>query len=120
MPYHGISIRYSFDDETAASTRTAQYFEMIGHRAIWQNGWKALTLHTKGGPFDDDPWQPYHLAEDFSECEDLAAHEPERLAELVALWWREAERYDVFPLDDRYLSIRASTYSGSRLAPQPP
>lgn len=110
MPYHGVSMRYSFDGTEVRSERTTQYFEMIGHRAIWHDGWKALTLHKKGGPFDDDPWQLYHVEEDFSECVDLANREREKLSELVELWWREAERYDVLPLDDRYLSVRTSTY----------
>ena len=110
MPYHGVSMRYSFAAPEAASARPTQYFEMIGHRAIYHDGWKALTLHSKGKPFDDDPWELYHVAEDFSECVDLAAEEPEKLRELAALWEREADRYQVFPLDDRYLSVRTSTY----------
>lgn len=110
MPYHGVSMRYSFGSADTGSKRSTQYFEMIGHRAVWHDGWKAITLHRKGEPFDDDPWELYHVAEDFSECHDLAASEPEKLAELVDLWWREARRYQVLPLDDRYLSVRTSTY----------
>ena len=110
LPYHGVSMRYSFSAPDAPSTRSTQYFEMIGHRAIYHDGWKALTLHTKGGPFDNDPWELYHVAEDFSECRDLAAEAPEKLGELAELWEREARRYGVFPLDDRYLSVRSSTY----------
>ena len=110
MPYHGVSMRYSFDAPETPSTRTTQYFEMIGHRAVWHDGWKAIALHTKGGPFDDDPWELYHVAVDTAECHDLAAQEPEKLAELIDLWWREAAAYQVLPLDDRYLSVRTATY----------
>ena len=52
-------------------------------------------------PFEDDVWELYHVAEDFSECDDLAAQEPERLAALVDLWWEEARKYQVLPLDNR-------------------
>jgi arylsulfatase len=74
---------------------------MLGHRGIWHRGWKAVTHHESGIPFDDDKWELYHLDEDFSECSDLAADEPKRLKEMVDLWWAEAERNGVLPLDDR-------------------
>ena len=74
---------------------------MLGHRGIWQRGWKAVTHHDRGTPFDDDKWELYHLDEDFSEYDDLAAAEPKRLKEMVDLWWAEAERNGVLPLDDR-------------------
>jgi hypothetical protein len=71
-------------------------------------GWKAVTRHVHGVSFDDDRWELYHVAEDPSECRDLAAHEPEKLRELIDLWWREAEEYGVLPLDDRGLALFAS------------
>jgi arylsulfatase A-like enzyme len=90
-----------------------QYFEMFGSRAINHRGWKAVAFHPVGplyddgldpnASFDDDVWELYHVAEDLSETEDLAAEHPERLAELVELWWREAERNQVLPLDNRVL-----------------
>jgi arylsulfatase len=90
-----------------------QYFEMFGSRAIYHCGWKAVTFHPVGpmyddglnpnAPFDDDVWELYHVAEDLSEVNDLAAAEPERLAAMIALWWEEAERNDVLPLDNRPL-----------------
>jgi arylsulfatase len=101
MPVHGISLAPTFDDAGAKLARGPQYFEMLGHRGVWSDGWKAVTHHAPGTPFDDDRWELYHLEGDFSEYEDLADKEPERLKAMVALWWAEAERYGALPLDDR-------------------
>jgi hypothetical protein len=101
MPVHGVSLVSAFNDPAAPIERGAQYFEMLGHRGIWKDGWKAVTHHRPGKPFDDDRWELYHLAEDFSECADLAEASPERLKALVDLWWTEAERHGVLPMDDR-------------------
>ncbi len=101
MPVHGTSLAYTFADPDARGRRRRQHFEMAGHRAIWVDGWKAVTFHPASSSFDDDRWELYHVAEDFSELDDLAAEEPERLEQLVAAWWEEAERYGVLPLDDR-------------------
>ncbi|HLK26928.1 MAG TPA: sulfatase-like hydrolase/transferase, partial [Caulobacteraceae bacterium] len=101
MPMHGTSLAPALESATAAPARGAQYFEMLGHRGIWRDGWKAVTRHAPGQPFESDRWELYHLAEDFSEYEDLAEREPERLAALRALFNEEAERNGVFPLDDR-------------------
>ncbi len=110
MPHHGASIREVLDDGSSDAARDRQYFEMIGHRAMWRQGWKALARHRRNEPFEDDPWELYHIDSDFSECRDLASEHPERLAELVSQWSEEAARYSVFPLDDRYLAVRASTF----------
>jgi arylsulfatase len=75
---------------------------MFGHRGLWKDGWKAVAYHPPGRPFDDDVWELYHLDQDFSETEDLAARHPEKLASLIADWWSEAERCQVLPLDDRF------------------
>jgi len=103
LAIHGTSLAYSFARERATepTRKQVQYFEMFGHRGIWAAGWKAVSYHPKGGDFDDDVWELYHLDEDFSEVNDLAQAMPEKLEEMVALWWAEAERYDVLPLDDR-------------------
>ncbi|MCQ3804694.1 MAG: arylsulfatase [bacterium] len=110
MPYHGASIRGVLDDAGSSHPRDRQYFEMIGHRAMWQDGWKALARHRRNEPFEDDPWELYHIDSDFSECRDVATEHPDRLADLVRQWSEEAGRYSVFPLDDRYLAVRASTF----------
>ena len=98
MPVHGTSLATALTDPNAATARTTQYFEMLGHRGIWHRGWKAVTRRGCG-MLDDGGL--YHLDEDFSECSDLAADEPKRLKEMVDLWWAEAERNGVLPLDDR-------------------
>ncbi|MGI8970751.1 MAG: sulfatase/phosphatase domain-containing protein, partial [Dehalococcoidia bacterium] len=100
QPVEGVSLRYSFDAPAAPTAKGTQYFEMLGHRGIWKDGWKAVTWHRPGTAFDDDRWELYHVEEDFSECNDLAAELPEKLRQLVDLWWEEAEKYRVLPLND--------------------
>ncbi len=80
--------------------RATQYYENNGQRAIYHDGWKALTLHKKGDPYEKDVWQLYHVAEDFSEKNDVAAKYPEKVKELEKLWEKEARKYGVFPMTD--------------------
>ena len=97
-----------------------------GRRAIYHDGWKAVTYHPVGpiygdglrnsAPFEDDVWELYHVAEDVSEAHDRAAELPEKVAELVALWWDEARRNDVLPLDNRVLD--AMVHKHDRRRPQ--
>ncbi len=101
MPLHGASIAPTFHHANAPSPRETQYFELHGHRALWHNGWKAVTFHQSDTSFDDDHWELYHLADDFSESNDLAQQHPQKLAELRDLWWREARAYGVLPLEGR-------------------
>jgi arylsulfatase A-like enzyme len=106
-PIDGTSFAYTFDAPDVPERHDTQYYEMFGCRAIYQRGWKAVTYHPIQDPaqtFDDDRWELYDVTRDPSECHDLAAREPERLRELVALWWAEAERHQVLPLDNRALS----------------
>jgi arylsulfatase len=110
IPIAGESLAYTFDAPDAPDAKQVQYFEMMGHRAIYSNGWKAVTRHPPGVPFDDDIWELYHLAEDRSECTDLAATMPEKVVELVGLWWSEAEEYGVLPLDDRTIELFFTRY----------
>ena len=105
MPVTGTSMAYAIGDASAESRKTVQYFEMHGHRGIYHEGWKAVTKHDPGTPFDDDRWELYHVAEDRSECHDLAAEMPEKLAEMIEIWWREAEEHGVLPLDDRGIEL---------------
>jgi len=110
-PIEGTSAVYLLDDPGAPERHTTQYFEMLGSRGIYHDGWKAVTFKPIGpmyddgidpdAPFDDDVWELYHVATDLSETEDLADREPERLAALVALWWEEARKFQVLPLDNR-------------------
>ncbi len=100
LPIHGTSMRSSFDAERPSS-RTTQYFETAGNRAVVADGWKAVAAHAPGTAFDDDDWELYEMATDVSEVHDRAAAHPEVLARLQRLWWEEAERFGVLPLDDR-------------------
>ena len=101
MPIHGASILSAFSDPQAKPARPVQYFEMGGDRGLWLDGWKAVTHHARGTPFEKDRWELYHLDEDFSEYHDLAEREPDRLKAMVERWWQEAEAHGVLPLDDR-------------------
>jgi arylsulfatase len=108
QPMDGVSMAYSFDDASAPNRKQRQYYEMFGNRAIWADGWKAVTLHAKRMPwdvnvvlpFEDDEWELYHVAEDFSEAKNLAKQNPEKLEELIAIFDEEAWKYNVYPLYD--------------------
>ncbi len=107
-PMAGVSMEYSFADAAAPGTRQTQYFETGGHRALYHDGWVAASFH--GAPwvltgsvgFEDSVWELYNIEEDFSQAHDLAAENPEKLAELQALFDEEAQKFDVYPLDDRF------------------
>jgi arylsulfatase len=117
MPVTGTSLAYSFVDAAASSRKTVQYFEMVGHRAIYSDGWKAVTRHQMGTSFDDDRWELYHVAVDRSEVNDLAEAEPERLQSLIDLWWEEAEKEGVLPLDDRGVELFGARFEDRTIHP---
>ena len=110
IPVSGVSLHYTFAGPDEPSHKRVQYFEMMGHRGIYADGWKAVTRHQPGVPFEDDDWELYHLDQDRSECRNLAADHPEKVAELIELWWREAEEYGVLPLDDRTIELFFTRY----------
>lgn len=110
----GASFAYLLGDGGAdePGRHETQYFEMFGSRAIYHNGWKAVTFHPVGPLYDDqnpndsfdhDVWELYHVADDLSETRDRARERPELLAALIELWWREARQNQVLPLDNRAL-----------------
>src|SRR6201994_539785 len=102
--FDGVSMRYSVDDPSAPSARKTQFYSMLGSRGIWHDGWKAVTTHpTLSGwsDFNDDTWELYHTDVDRAELHDLAAEHPEKVRELVNLWYAQAGENDAFPLDDR-------------------
>jgi arylsulfatase len=103
---------YSFDDAKAAERHETQYFEMFGNRGIYHKGWTAVTKHrtpwetgadVKPPAFDDDVWELYDTTSDWTQAHDLAAEHPDRLHELQRLWLIEAVKYNVVPLDDRFV-----------------
>ena len=118
-PLEGMSMAYSLTDAAAPTPKTVQYFEMLSHRAIWAAGWKAVTTHWStafsfqygitdhelhDGDFDADVWELYKIDDDFSEVNDLARENPEKVRELQDLWWAEAGKYQVLPLDDNLIA----------------
>jgi arylsulfatase len=107
-PMEGVSLAYAFDDPAAPERHETQYFEMVGNRGIYHRGWTAVTKHatpwlaTATLPaLEDDTWELYDTSADWSQAHDLAAEQPERLAELQRLFLDEAGRYGVLPIDDR-------------------
>ncbi len=106
-PFNGVSFLYSFDDAKAADRHTTQYFEMFGNRAIYHEGWVAATRHSipwvmaKLPPLTEDVWELYHVDEDFSQANNLAAENPEKLKELQKVFDEEAIKNHVYPIDDR-------------------
>ncbi len=105
----GVSIAYSFDEKSAPDQRRQQYFEMLGYRGMYRDGWMASAftgrlpwevfqnMLTPWNP-DDDVWELYNINKDFSQADDLAATYPRKLQQLKELWWAEAGRYNVLPL----------------------
>jgi arylsulfatase len=101
-PLPGVSMRYTFDAD-GPTRKTVQYYEMLGTRAIWSEGWKAVAVHgpfTGMGNFENDGWQLFHTDVDRAEAHDLADQHPEKVEELKALWLEEADRHGVLPLMD--------------------
>jgi arylsulfatase len=107
QPFDGTSMLYAFDNPKAKETHTTQYFEMFGNRGIYHNGWVAATRHSIPWlvvplpPLSKDVWELYHVADDFSQANDLAAKNPPKLKELQDLFMKEAVRNRVLPIDDR-------------------
>lgn len=124
-PVEGFSMLYTFDSPTAKSVHRTQYFEMFGNRAIYSDGWVAATtppilpwvVSGKMPPVENYNWELYNVDQDFSEANDLAAKEPKKLRELQDLFWAEAGKYNVLPLDnskaERFdVSLRPSLTKG--------
>jgi arylsulfatase len=107
IPMEGKSLMYSFENARAKDRRTTQYFEIAGNRAIYHDGWFARTIHRAPWepkprrPLQDDVWELYDTRSDFSLANDLAAKNPKKVAELKAVFMREAEKFHVLPIDDR-------------------
>ncbi len=100
LPVHGVSLRYTFADANAPTRKMTQHYEVLGDRALWHCGWKAVARHDKGADFETDRWELYHTDEDFAECHDIADQHPQHLRELVEHWWAEAAANQVLPLND--------------------
>jgi hypothetical protein len=108
IPFSGASFLFAFDNPNAPDRHTTQYFEMFGNRAIYHDGWVACTRHSipwVNGvtlpALKDDVWELYNINEDFTEANDLAAKDPKKLKEMQDIFFQEAVRNHVFPIDDR-------------------
>jgi len=104
LPLEGVSVRSTFEDAEAPTPKESAFFSMLGSRAVWHRGWKAVSVHpTIAGwsNFDQDRWELYHVDEDPTEMHDLAAEQPAKLQELVNHWFHLAGLYNGLPLDDR-------------------
>jgi arylsulfatase len=106
-PIEGVSMCYSFDNASAPGTHKTQYFEMIGNRAVYHDGWFAGTIHkapwepAPRHPLNEDVWELYNVDEDFSQADNLADQNPAKLEEMKRLFMEEAVKYNVLPIDDR-------------------
>lgn len=107
-PVEGISFAYTFGDAAAKGRRTTQYFELGSNRGLYHDGWMASALAfppwqplRTGFDPDRQKWELYNIDKDFSQAHDLAAENPQKLRELQDLWWAEAARHNVLPLDWR-------------------
>ncbi|HEY2799364.1 MAG TPA: arylsulfatase [Chthoniobacterales bacterium] len=118
-PIEGVSMAYTFNDAKAPDRRKSEIFELVSNRGMYQNGWMASSLAylpwaaTRTG-YDPDKakWELYNINKDFSQADDLAAKDPEKLKELVDLWWAEAARHDVLPLDWRSVERLSEQITG--------
>lgn len=117
IPISGHSFAHLLDDPNGISNNTVQYFENSGSRALIAGEWKAVCRHQTGADYETEQWELYKLTDDWSECNDLAESEPRKLAELQNLWWEEAEKHGVLPLDDRGFELFGARFRD--LSPHP-
>jgi arylsulfatase A-like enzyme len=108
-PIEGVSMLYSFNNGEAKDQRTTQYFEMFTNRAIYDKGWTAVSrfgvpwdTSSRSGDFENAPWELYNVDQDFSQANNLASQNKEKLKELQGKFIEEAQKYNVFPLDPRF------------------
>lgn len=108
MPVTGTSFVETFNDAKAVTKKKTQHFEMSGNRMIYHEGWKAIAVHTKGQPFEDDVWELYEMEKDFTELNNVADKHPKKVKQLVKLWEKEAKENNVYPLTDHFLNAIAN------------
>ncbi len=115
QPVNGVSMLYSFNKADAPDRHRSQYFEMLGNRAMYQDGWMASTTPKRtfnglyvsdGHPDTSYSWELYDLNKDYSQAHNIAAEHPDKLKALEALWWSEAKRNNVLPIDDNLGLLR--------------
>jgi arylsulfatase len=117
-PMTGTSLLYSFNDAKAKERHTTQYFEIFGNRAMYHDGWFARAIHRAPWetrdlpPLESDTWDLYNVREDFSLADNVADQNPEKLKELRALFDKDAERFNVYPIDDRVIERMNAAIAG--------
>jgi arylsulfatase A-like enzyme len=118
-PIEGISMIYTFNDARAPDRRKSQIFELVSNRGMYQNGWMASSMsfvpwEAKRAAYDPDKakWELYDIDQDFSQADDLSAKYPDKLKGLVDLWWAEAARHDILPLDWRSVERLSDQLTG--------
>ncbi len=118
-PLEGVSLASTFADPEAETGKETQFYSMLGTRAIWHRGWKAVTAVPAGPnywlPLEEQRWELFDTTSDPCECHDLSARHPERLEELKKLWWQQAEQYQALPLETRS-AVEAFTTPRPQLA----
>ncbi len=118
IPIEGTSMAYTFNNAKATERHIIQYFEMFGNRAIYNNGWFARTIHRAPWdtdnlpPLKSDVWDLYHVVQDFSLTNNLAAKYPEKLKEMENLFMWQAQKYHVLPIDDRTIERTNAELAG--------
>jgi arylsulfatase len=116
-PLEGTSMRYSFDDAAAPERHETQYFEMVCNRGIYHQGWSAVTKHRAPWeplpppPLEEDVWELYG-PDDWTQAQNIARENPQKLRELRELWLMEATKYNVLPLDDRFVERNLPDVAG--------
>ena len=118
-PIHGRSFAHTLDDESAATNHTEQYWECIGNRAFYRDGWEAVTTHVARTSFGKDKWMLFNVVEDVNQLHDLAGDHPAKVRELVAAWEQAAKENQVYPLADGFRTehIRKSPYEAPYYLP---
>jgi len=115
QPIEGVSFAHTLGDAKAQSKHVTQCYEMLGSRALYHDGWKAVVFHQLPGlpgvpsydgsdpniSFDVEQWELYHVEKDIAETNDLAREHPEKLQEMIALWWELAEKQQILPLNNQ-------------------
>ncbi len=96
--YHGISMKYTFENPEEKTHKHIQYFEMLGNRGLWKDGWKLVCNHMFSRDFENDIWELYHTDKDYSESENLAELYPEKVQHMLQWWFEEAGKYGVLPI----------------------
>ena len=118
MPVTGKSFKSVIPDANAPATNRVQYFENAGSLAVVADNWKAVLKHAMGFPYDGEKWELYDLSADRSECNDLADSMPEKLEQMIELWWEQAEANGVLPLDDRGVQLFGARFRANSPHPE--